>query len=107
MCVTESGRQTELFSDQEAAQVSAGKSSDESHADQETLQLVSKLVQRLHSGSDMGSDKEEEDWAIADGANGAGPSVASNQRGKDAAGMNTEADTVVEAAPSCLSLIHI
>ena len=97
-CSTEPRRQVELFSDWQAAHVSADKSSDESRADQETLQLVSKLVQRLHSNSDSDSDKEDEDWAITDCTAVARPSTVSNQPHKTVAGMGTE---VAMTSPEC------
>ena len=100
-CSTEPRRQVELFSDWQAAHVSADKSSDESRADQETLQLVSKLVQRLHSNPDADSDKEDEDWAITDCTAVARPSTVSNQPHKAVAGMGTEAAITVEASPEC------
>ena len=100
-CSIEPRRQVELFSDWQAAHVSADKSSDESRADQETLQLVSKLVQRLHSNSDVDSDKEDEDWAIMDCTAVARPSTVSNQPRKAVAGMGTEAAITVEVSPEC------
>ena len=100
-CSTEPRRQVELFSDWQAAHVSVDKSSDESRADQETLQLVSKLVQRLHSNSDVDSDKEDEDWAITDCTAVARPSTVSNQPHKTVAGMGSEVAMTVEASPEC------